>query len=52
MFDSQCHLAQAFDVAPAGLITGIITERGVISPQADSTGSLFFDVPGFVQENS
>jgi hypothetical protein len=33
-----------FDVTPGALITGIVTERGVISPSADGT----FDVAGFV----
>lgn len=38
-----------FDVTPAELITGIITERGVIYPSVDSkTGKLHFDVAGFL----
>jgi methylthioribose-1-phosphate isomerase len=34
----------AFDVTPAKFIAGIITEKGVICPEADGT----FDVPAFV----
>jgi methylthioribose-1-phosphate isomerase len=34
----------AFDVTPAKYIAGIITEKGVISPEVDGT----FDVPAFV----
>lgn len=41
----------AFDVAPAELITGIITEKGVIAPETDSNGKVFFDVPGFMKAN-
>lgn len=37
----------SFDVTPASLISGIITERGVIYPNP-STG--LFDVSGFIQE--
>jgi hypothetical protein len=40
-----------FDVTPASLISGIITERGVIRPGtsagADGRPSAFFDVSGF-----
>lgn len=36
----------AFDVTPAALITGIITEHGVITKSQDDT---VFDVKGFVQ---
>lgn len=35
----------AFDVTPAELITGIVTERGVISKAA---GSLVFDIPAYL----
>ena len=35
----------AFDVTPASLITGLITEFGVISKDE---GCDFFDVPAFV----
>jgi S-methyl-5-thioribose-1-phosphate isomerase len=39
----------SFDVAPAELISGIITEHGVIRPETNQvTGEIFFDVPGFV----
>ena len=34
----------AFDCTPAKYIAGIITEKGVIEPEADGT----FDVPSFV----
>jgi methylthioribose-1-phosphate isomerase len=34
----------AFDVTPAMNITGIVTEKGVIEPDADGN----FDVKGFV----
>ncbi len=30
----------AFDVTPAGLITGIITERGIVKPRADDIASV------------
>lgn len=37
----------AFDVTPAGLITGIVTENGVLYPEADGS----FDVPGFIAKH-
>ena len=41
----------SFDVTPASLIAGIITEEGVIQPQANPvTGEVAFDVPAFVAE--
>jgi methylthioribose-1-phosphate isomerase len=30
-----------FDVTPARLVTGLITERGVIAPNADALASAF-----------
>lgn len=37
----------AFDVTPARYITGIITEKGILHPNADG----IFDVPGFVAKH-
>jgi len=34
----------AFDVTPARLVTGLITERGVVEPSADALASLFPDL--------
>ena len=39
----------AFDVTPAALITGIITERGVITDRDPATGAL--NVAAFVQQH-
>ena len=44
----------AFDYAPASLITGIITEFGVIYPtqtESDSPAGRKFDVAGFLRQN-
>lgn len=39
-----------FDVTPAELITGIITERGVVYPSSDPTsGKVWFDVHAFLR---
>mmetsp|Transcript_17531 Transcript_17531/g.52501 ORF Transcript_17531/g.52501 Transcript_17531/m.52501 type:complete len:386 (+) Transcript_17531:229-1386(+) len=38
----------AFDVTPARLITGIVTENGVIPPSSDASGKVHFDVAGFL----
>ncbi len=39
-----------FDVTPAALITGIITEKGVIHPSSNGgKGEVAFDVQGFLQ---
>ncbi|EJK52841.1 hypothetical protein THAOC_27850 [Thalassiosira oceanica] len=38
----------AFDVTPASYITGIITEKGVLKPDADGR----FDIKGFVARHS
>ena len=45
-----------FDVTPASLIAGIITEKGVIRPtekiDADGNKVVYFDVAGFFKQDS
>ena len=42
----------AFDVTPSTLITGIITERGVIRPSLSPNNALFIDVAAFLASSS
>eukprot|EP00127_Corallochytrium_limacisporum_P006739 Clim_evm9s235 gene=Clim_evmTU9s235 len=39
----------AFDVTPADLITGIVTEFGVVKPTKRDDGAVFFDLPTFMK---
>eukprot|EP00611_Tribonema_gayanum_P011956 TRINITY_DN2240_c0_g1_i2.p1 TRINITY_DN2240_c0_g1~~TRINITY_DN2240_c0_g1_i2.p1 ORF type:complete len:826 (-),score=232.08 TRINITY_DN2240_c0_g1_i2:415-2892(-) len=42
----------AFDVTPAELITGIVTDVGVIRPTLNAQGKKVFDIPAFLRAHS